>query len=252
MNPGWFTLIVVVSGSVSFTDSSSSIRLSAGNMFAVPRGVKISKPGSPLKICTISCTLDLAITNRAARFGSICIKMLTSQSPFVFTLMASEMRYMIWLFGLLRKKISDRNTIFQGEMVMLCLNLLLYEFCGLYYKYGQSTAAVYSGNDKIVTNFITLVQLHCKEHHEIKFYADFLFVSQGHLRKMVRAVIGMSAKHFIEMAVISEAYMLLADDNLSVAEVAEYLNFKDPSSFSHFFKRHTKLSPTQYRLNLKF
>lgn len=252
MNPSWFTLVAVLSGSVTFIDSSSIVRLSAGNILAFPHGAKISNLSSTSKICLISCTLDFAINNRTTRFGSTCIKILTGQSPFALSLTDSEMRNMVVLFELLTKKISGRNAIFQEEMVILCLNLILYEFCGLYYKYVQSTGEVYSSNDKIVTNFITLVHLHCKDHHEIKFYADSLFISQGHLRKTVRTVIGMSAKHFIEMAIISEAYVLLADDNLSITEIGEYLNFKDSSSFSHFFKRHTKLSPSQYRLNLKF
>jgi AraC family transcriptional activator of pobA len=252
INRGWFSLVAIVSGSVSFTDNSSSVNLSAGDMFAVPHGSDFKRLSSPLQICLISCTVDFAISNRAARFERSCIEALTNQTPFVLPLNPSEMKHMVRLFGLLKKNISGRNTMFQDEMVMLCLNLILYEFCGLYYKYGQDTAAVNSRNDNTVTNFITLAQRHCREHHEIKFYADSLFVSQGHLRKTVRSVIGMSAKHFIEMAIISEAYLLLADNKLLIAEVAECLYFKDSSSFSHFFKRHTKLSPTQYRLNLKF
>lgn len=252
IEPGWFTIVAVVTGSVRFTDRTSSVVFAAGNMFVFHPSATISALSSPSRICLLTCTLDLAIHNKNIRFGSACIKTLTGSSPFVLSLTASEMRSIVYLFGLLKKKIAERNSVFRGEMVLLCLTLILYEFCGLFYKYSQRTGAVYSGSDKIVSNFITLVSLHCKEHHEIKFYADSLFVSQGHLGKTVRSVIGMSAKHFIEMAVVSEAYQLLADTNLSITVVGEYLNFKDSSTFSHFFKRHTKLSPTQYRLNLKF
>lgn len=250
-SPDWFSLVVVVAGSVQFKGSSYSVSLYSGDMFAVPHGVGLIRLGSPFRICLISCTMDFAISNKTARLGSACIEALASQSPFVIPLSTTEKKHVVRLFALLKKKISGRDTIFQDELVMLCVNLILYEYCGLYYKYGQAIVAVHCRNDKIVMNFITLVQLHCKEHREIKFYSDSLFVSQGHLRKMVRSAIGMSAKHFIEMAVIAEAYLFLEDNNLSIAEVAEYLNFKDPSSFSHFFKRHAKLSPSQYRLNLK-
>ncbi|MFW0739761.1 helix-turn-helix domain-containing protein [Flavobacterium sp. T12S277] len=252
INPGWFSLVIVVSGSINFTENSSNISVSAGDMFAVPNWAELNRLSSPLRVCLISCTMDFAIFNKAARFESSCIKLLANQSSFVLSLTSVEMRHMIRLFGLLEKKISSEDAIFQYEMVMHCLNLIFYEFCELYYKYNQVTAALHHRNDKTVTNFITLAQLHCKEHHEVKFYADSLFVSRGHLNKIVRNVIGMSPKHFTERALISEAYQLLADNNLSIAEVAEYLNFKDSSSFSHFFKRHTRLSPSQYRLNLKF
>lgn len=251
-NPGWFTVIIVVSGSAGFTYNSSSIVLSTGEMCAAPYGSELTWLSGPLRICLISCTLDFAVSSRAVRFGSPCIEAVISQAVIILPLTESEMRQMIQLTKLLKKKKSARHTLFQDEMVLLCLHLIFYEFCGLYYKYGEDTALLYSRNDKTVSNFISLVHQHCKVHHEIKFYADSLFVSQGHLRKTVRGALGSSAKHFIEMAVIAEAYLLLADEKLSVAQIAENLNFKDTSSFSHFFKRHTRLSPSQYRLNLKF
>lgn len=251
-SPGWFTVIIVVSGSAAFTYSSSSIVLSPGEMCAAPHGSELNRLSGPLRICLISCTLDFAVSSRAVRFGNPCIEAVISQAVIILPLTASEMRQMIQLTKLLKKKKSARHTLFQDEMVLLYLHLIFYEFCSLYYKYGEDTALLYSRNDKTVSNFISLVHQHCKVHHEIKFYADSLFVSQGHLRKTVRGALGSSAKHFIEMAVIAEAYLLLADENLSVAQIAENLNFKDTSSFSHFFKRHTRLSPSQYRLNLKF
>lgn len=249
--PDRFSLAVVASGSVRFTSSISSFTLSAGNISAVPSGSDVFRLSSTLQVCLISCPIDFAFSNRTLRLGSACIAALRSQLPFVLPLTSSEMKHMLRLFSFLKKKISSANIFFQEELVLLCFNLILYEYCGLYYKYGEHLLPVQCRNDKSVMNFITLVQQHCKEHREIKFYADALFISQGHLSKTVRNVIGMSAKHFVETAVISEAYLLLADEKLSITEVAESLSFKDSSSFSHFFKRHSKLSPTQYRLNLK-
>ena len=245
------SLALVTSGTVRFTSSIHSFTLSAGSISPVPSGFDVCSLSSTLQACLVSCPIDFAFSNRTLRLGSACIGALTSRSPFVLPLTSSEMKHMLSLFSLLKKKISTANTFFQEELVLLCYNLLLYEYCGLYYKYGQHFGLVECRSDKSVMNFIALVQQHCKEHREIKFYADALFVSQGHLSKIVRNVIGMSAKHFVETAVISEAYLLLADEKLSITDVAESLSFKDPSSFSHFFKRHSKLSPTQYRLDLK-
>lgn len=251
LNPGWFSLIQVVSGTINFMDGSSSIRLSAGDMYAVPSMAEVIAVTPPLQICFISCTMDFAVTNRFSRSGIGYIEILTNHSPFVLSLTQTEIRDMIELFGLLKKKVF-RYTIFQEERVLLCVNLILYEFSGLCYKYGENTIVVHCHREKIAMNFIMLVQQNCKMHHDVSFYADSLFVSKGHLGKAVRNVIGMSAKHYIEMAIISESYSLLANDNLSITEVGEHLNFSTLSSFSGFFKKYTKLTPTQYRLNLKF
>lgn len=252
LNPGWFSLIQVVSGTINFMDGSSNIRLSAGDMYAVPSMAEVIAVTPPLQICFISCTMDFAVTNRFSRSGIGYIEMLTNHSSFVLSLTQTEIRDMIELFGLLKKKVFSRYTIFQEEMALLCFNLILYEFSGLYHKYSENIIVVHYHREKIAMNFMTLVQQNCKMHHNVSFYADSLFVSKGHLGKAVRNVIGMSAKHYIEMAIISEAYSLLANDNLSITEVGEHLNFTTLSSFSGFFKKYTKLTPTQYRLNLKF
>jgi AraC family transcriptional activator of pobA len=251
LNSGWFSLIIVISGKINFIEGSSNIHLSAGDMSIVPSLAHVSDLGLPLRICLVSCTLDFAIINRVERFGIEYTEVMTNQLPFVLSLEEAEISYMVQLFGLLKKNFCGQYTIFQYKMVLLCIDLIFYAFSELYYKYGENKM-VNSHNEKIVMSFIMLVQQNCRAHHDVKFYADSLFISKGHLRKLVRSVLGIPAKYFIEMTLISEAYSLLANDKLSITEVGEYLNFSSPSSFSHFFKRHTKLSPTQYRMTLKF
>lgn len=251
LNPGWFSLIIVVSGKINFIEGSSNIRLSAGDMTIVPSLAQVNALCLPLRICLLSCTLDFAIINRVERFGIGYTEVMANRLPFVLSLEEAEISYMVQLFGLLEKNFRGHYIIFQHTMVLLCIDLILYAFSELYYKYVEK-ATVHSRDEKIVRGFIKLVQQDCKVHHGVKFYAASLFISKGHLRKVVRGVLGISAKYFIEMTIISEAYSLLANDKLSIREVGEYLNFSSPSSFSHFFKRHTKLSPTQYRMTLKF
>ncbi|MFH6958530.1 helix-turn-helix domain-containing protein [Flavobacterium aquidurense] len=252
MNPDWFSLLVIVSGTIYFMDGPSTVRLSQGDMYAVPSTAEIIKQTPSLKVSFISCKKDFAITNRFSKSGIGYIEILTSYSPFVISLTQAEIIYLIEVFGFLKKKISSRDSIFQEEMVLLYFNLILYEFSGICYKHGENIIDVYCRTEKISTRFLVLVQQHCRLRHDVSFYADALFVSKGHLGKAVRNAIGMSAKHYIEMAIISEAYTLLADVNLTITQIGEHLNFRNPQSFSHFFKKHTKLTPTQYRLNLKF
>lgn len=251
LKPGWFSMILIVSGSVDFIVGSTIVRLQAGQLYAVPSEAKAGTVVSQIKFYLVSCTIAFAINNKIAKYGTGYIEVITAQSHVVLSLSKVELKHMIQLAELLKKKISNQNhTIFQHEMILLCLNLLLYEYSSLYYKKGENVLAVHNRKEKIVIGFIGLIQEHSKGHHDVKFYADSLFVSKGHLRKAVYWVTGMPAKYFIEMAVVSEAYLLLADGSLSITEISEQLNFSALSSFSGFFKKYTKLSPTQYRHNL--
>ncbi|WP_348823360.1 helix-turn-helix domain-containing protein [Flavobacterium aestuarii] len=86
----------------------------------------------------------------------------------------------------------------------------------------------------------------------MSFYAGVLFVTSGYLNKIVKQVTGRTAKTLILEAIVVEAKNLLENSQSTVAEIAEELEFSTSSSFSIFFKRHTSLSPSQYRLRLNF
>jgi len=55
----------------------------------------------------------------------------------------------------------------------------------------------------------------------------------------------------IQRARLDRARLLLADRRLSVKDVSAQLNFSSEFYFSHFFRHHTGLSPTEFRLHLK-
>lgn len=251
LSPNWFSLIVVVSGSIHFTQGTTSVNVCAREVYVIPNGAQASAISLSLRICLLSCTIDFAVRSRVIRFGIGYMEALTNQRSFIFSLTQIEVRGMVSLLGLLQKNISKKHTIFKDQMVLLCFSMILYEYIELRYKYGYNIARLEYRSEKIVMSFITLVQQHCAAHHNVKFYADCLYVSSGHLGKAVRSVLRMSAKHFIEMVIVSEAYILLADPALSITEIAELLYFDSSSSFSGFFKKYSKLTPSQYRQSLK-
>ncbi|HEU6447982.1 MAG TPA: AraC family transcriptional regulator [Verrucomicrobiae bacterium] len=55
----------------------------------------------------------------------------------------------------------------------------------------------------------------------------------------------------IQRARLDQARLLLADKRLSVKDVAGQLNFSSEFYFSHFFRHHTGMTPTEFRLHLK-
>ena len=96
--------------------------------------------------------------------------------------------------------------------------------------------------------FQNLVFRYYKEHRNVQFYADTLCVSSKHLTETIKEVTGRTSGEWIEEAVILEAKVLLRDQRISVAQVAEDINFPDQSSFGKYFKKHTGLSPSDYRM----
>jgi len=55
----------------------------------------------------------------------------------------------------------------------------------------------------------------------------------------------------IQRARLDRARLLLADKRLSIKDVAAQLNFSSEFYFSHFFRHHTGITPTQFRQHQK-
>jgi AraC-like DNA-binding protein len=98
--------------------------------------------------------------------------------------------------------------------------------------------------------FFRLLQEHYREAHTTQFYADKLFITRGHLSKIIRQVSGKSPKKAIEETLLGQARLLLKDPERTLGSIAETLGFSSGPFFSAFFKKHTSESPAAYRKRL--
>ena len=105
LKPGWFSMILIVSGTIDFILGSSTVRLSAGQLYAVPSLAKAGTIISPIRFYLVSCTIAFAINNRITRYGTGYLGVITTQSCFALSLSKVEMKHMMQLAELLKKKI---------------------------------------------------------------------------------------------------------------------------------------------------
>ena len=78
-------------------------------------------------------------------------------------------------------------------------------------------------------------------------YADQLGLSIGQLSRICREVLGQSSLHVLNDRLIQEAQRGLVYTGLSIKQLADELGFVDDAYFSRFFRKHTGLSPRDYR-----
>lgn len=70
-----------------------------------------------------------------------------------------------------------------------------------------------------------------------------------HLSETLKNVLGKTASKIILEFQIKEAKAILLNTDKSISEIATELGFSDSFTFSHFFKQHLSISPSQYRKN---
>ena len=104
-----------------------------------------------------------------------------------------------------------------------------------------------SRHDKIFHRFLGLVNQHGLRERKIEFYADKLCVTPNHLGAVIKKTSGLTIMQWLNRHAIQKAKVLLRYSDLPVWEVAERMNFANPSFFSKFFKSETGMTPGEFR-----
>jgi AraC family transcriptional regulator, transcriptional activator of pobA len=84
--------------------------------------------------------------------------------------------------------------------------------------------------------------------NKIADYADLLSISPNHLNKCVKKTLGKSAHDLLNEMLLLEAKVLLKQTNLNVTEIAYKIGKNEISDFARFFKTHTGMRPSEYRM----
>jgi len=144
---------------------------------------------------------------------------------------------------------NKQSENFSGALRRLCLDIFLYELLAIYSDDNFREVFPVKRNQALAMRFFTVLSIHRRSHHNVKFYAGALFITSAHLNRIVKEVTGKTAKKIITEALIADALIMLKESKLTIAEIAEELEFDSISSFSTYFKKSTSLSPLEYRSN---
>lgn len=86
---------------------------------------------------------------------------------------------------------------------------------------------------------------------ELQDIANILCISQKHLIKIIQETSGNHPCHFYVQKILTCTKSLLANNELTISEIAQRLTY-DPSNFTKFFKSYEGKTPKQFReLNSK-
>src|SRR5690606_31974142 len=80
-------------------------------------------------------------------------------------------------------------------------------------------------------------------------YANQLNIHVNHLNRTLKEVTGKTTSSIIAERISQEAKILLSHTNWNISEIAQSLGYDEAPHFSNFFKKHTTLSPLQFRKN---
>jgi AraC-like DNA-binding protein len=116
----------------------------------------------------------------------------------------------------------------------------------------SETEDVDRASSQLSTRFKLLLLQNFRTQHQAGYYADLLCVTPNHLNKILRKETGRSTKQWIAEALLLEVKIYLNSTNSTIGEIALETGFGDVTYFSRFFKKHTGITPLDYRKRIDY
>ncbi len=101
--------------------------------------------------------------------------------------------------------------------------------------------------EELFIKFIHLIHNFCPKEREVGFYAEKLYITSRYLSSITQSVAEKSAKYIIDKHAIQRIKIMLKYSNMSIQDISYELNFPDQSFFARYFKKHTGMTPIEYR-----
>jgi AraC family transcriptional activator of pobA len=95
--------------------------------------------------------------------------------------------------------------------------------------------------------FLQLVQANFTKTREATRYAELMHVTYKTLNEICKQRCGKTAKQVIDSQIVLEAKRRLVMNQVRIEELADDLGFDEPTNFVKYFKKHTALTPAQFR-----
>ena len=149
-------------------------------------------------------------------------------------------------FHVIQKKIGDKGNHFRKDLIRTLLLAMFYDLSNVIYRVQQNDKPQ-SRAEAIFTDFIRMVESHCKQERRVGWYAQQLCITPKYLSEVVKAVSRRTPNEWIDNYVTMELRVVLRNSNKSIKEITKDLNFPNQSFLGKYFKEHVGMSPSEYR-----
>lgn len=123
----------------------------------------------------------------------------------------------------------------------------MHHFDSLFRRLADQQQGLQSREQTIFDRFIYLINQHAVEQHHMAFYASKMCLTERYLGTVVRQASGITAKEWIDRALVTRIKIELRHTNKSVAQISDEMKFPNPSFFSKYFRRLTGMTPLEFR-----
>ncbi|PGB05242.1 helix-turn-helix domain-containing protein, partial [Bacillus toyonensis] len=137
--------------------------------------------------------------------------------------------------------IQKLEEIHKNEAIPPFLENALLEFAE---RVKNSTVQQHSKHINVCQNYIFT---HLYGDITLNILAEIVTLNPSYLSSLFKKEVGISLNEYIQRAKVDESKKLMTYTRHSISEISTVLNFHDQSHFTKVFKKHTGISPKQFK-----
>ena len=139
------------------------------------------------------------------------------------------------------------QSLYRREMVSVQFRAMLITLAGSSAQTQRPKVREFTMGDTYFRNFMSLIDVHVKEHHEVAFYAEQLHITPKYLSEICKQKSGYKAKEILSAVLIANIKKDIVMSGKSMKVLAFEYCFADQSSLGKFFRKMTGKSPMAFR-----
>ena len=243
-----YTFSLITQGEMSLMNGSTTLSFSKNDIYTY-------YPGSLLHINdvsddfeAISLMVDEQMAHSAQAFRNLLQASMIPLSKFGKSKISltSEDASRVQTVMLLISEYISQSLPLKNEILEMLYSVFIDDLISIQ-AFEKARFAISKQTEEIFISFYALLQKNYIEQHHIGFYADALNITTTYLSRIVKSLSGRTVVECIDEMLAVEAVWLLKSTPLTVAQIADRLNFSTSAAFDKFFKRMRGCTPLSVR-----
>lgn len=152
--------------------------------------------------------------------------------------------------SLIKNELNNKSKPYQVELLRNYLKVFLIQLQHKWNKLNTSLGHPILPGDKKqlkLAKFLNLIEDNFKKELNVSEYAKLMQISSRTLSELTSQLLDKSPSQLIHERIINEAQKMLLNTDFSINKIGHSLGFNDDSYFVKYFKKHTNISPLDFR-----
>lgn len=165
----------------------------------------------------------------------------------ILDLTEEQFNSLLEFYSFMMKQYKRENHKYRELLSKNLLSAFIVELFDIYAVIEGKEVKINSHKEKLIQQFIKLLIENIRFERTVQFYADKMCLSPKYLSQLIKKISGASMMEWINGLTIVYIKAMLKTSELSILQISDELNFPNASFFGSYFKKHTGMTPIQYR-----